>query len=146
MVFTLEQCNLKRIFKLWEFQPDHTSCCLYHTFCQNIFYKLLIEVSRNYSHYLLFRKLWKKCLILIFGHSLCRSHLTKDGRSTHPPPTIAELSSLKFSRSNFFTIIVLLVLLWCLSGHNKKGKNKDNEVKRPLWEQRNSFMWIGWIE
>ena len=53
-------------------------------------------------------KTWKKSLILICekkiicGHSLCRSHLTKDGRSTHPPLTIAELSSLNFSCSNFF--------------------------------------------
>ena len=40
----------------------------------------------------------------------------------------------------FFTNIVLLVLLLCLSGHSKKGANKDNEVKGPLWEQRNLIL------
>ena len=32
-----------------------------------------------------------------------------------------------------------LVLLFCLSGQNKKGSKKNNEVKRPLLEQRNIF-------
>ena len=31
------------------------------------------------------------------------------------------------------------LLLLCLSGHNKKGPNKNNEVKKPLWKQRNMF-------
>ena len=31
------------------------------------------------------------------------------------------------------------IQLLCLSGHNKKGANKNNEVKRPLWEWKNKF-------